>query len=114
MHPDSETSLKLPSGVAVTAGELAKRAHPEPPHAYRTPFARDGARVIHARAFRRLAGKTQVFTQAPGSKLGDHFRSRLTHTLEVAQIARTLATSLGLNMELTETLALVHDIGHPP
>jgi dGTPase len=95
-------------------GDLTSRTHPEPPHAYRTPFARDGARVLHARAFRRLAGKTQVFTQAPGGKPGDHFRSRLTHTLEVAQIARTLATSLGLNVELTETLALVHDIGHPP
>jgi dGTPase len=95
-------------------GELARRAHSEPPHAYRSPFARDGARVLHARAFRRLAGKTQVFTQAPGGKPGDHFRSRLTHTLEVAQIARTLATTLALNVELTETLALVHDIGHPP
>jgi dGTPase len=103
------------SSLAVPAdGELTRRTHAEPPHAYRSPFARDGARVLHARAFRRLAGKTQVFTQAPGSKPGDHFRSRLTHTLEVAQIARTLATSLGLNVELTETLALVHDIGHPP
>jgi dGTPase len=105
----SLSSLAVPPG-----GELTHRTHAEPPHAYRSPFARDGARVIHARAFRRLAGKTQVFTQAPGSKPGDHFRSRLTHTLEVAQIARTLATSLGLNIELTETLALVHDIGHPP
>jgi dGTPase len=105
----------LPAAIAVPPdGELTHRAHAEPPHAYRSPFARDGARVIHARAFRRLAGKTQVFTQAPGSRPGDHFRSRLTHTLEVAQIARTLATSLGLNIELTETLALVHDIGHPP
>ncbi len=105
----------LPAAIAVPhEGELTRRAHAEPPHAYRTPFARDGARVLHARAFRRLAGKTQVFTQAPEGKPGDHFRSRLTHTLEVAQIARTLATSLGLNVELTETLALVHDIGHPP
>ena len=95
-------------------GELTLRTYPLPPHAYRTPFARDGARVLHARAFRRLAGKTQVFTQALSDRPGDHFRSRLTHTLEVAQIARTLATSLGLNVELTETLALVHDIGHPP
>ncbi|WP_058188476.1 deoxyguanosinetriphosphate triphosphohydrolase family protein [Terracidiphilus gabretensis] len=105
----SLASLAVPPG-----GELTQRTHAEPPHAYRSPFARDGARVVHARAFRRLAGKTQVFTQAPGSKPGDHFRSRLTHTLEVAQIARTLATSLRLNIELTETLALVHDIGHPP
>jgi dGTPase len=114
MHPDSESSLKLPFGVTVTAGDLAERAHPEPPHAYRTPFARDGARVLHARAFRRLAGKTQVFTRMPEDRAGDHFRSRLTHTLEVTQIARTLATALGLNVDLTEALALAHDIGHPP
>ncbi|HEX8812064.1 MAG TPA: dNTP triphosphohydrolase [Terracidiphilus sp.] len=107
-------AIRLDSIAVPSDGELTRRAHTEPPHAYRTPFARDGARVLHARAFRRLAGKTQVFTQAPGGKPGDHFRSRLTHTLEVAQIARTLATSLGLNVELTETLALVHDIGHPP
>ncbi|HKF46183.1 MAG TPA: dNTP triphosphohydrolase [Terracidiphilus sp.] len=95
-------------------GPLAQRAFAEAPHAYRTPFARDGARVLHARAFRRLAGKTQVFTRLPGEMAGDHFRSRLTHTLEVAQIARTLSTALGLNVPLTEALALVHDIGHPP
>ena len=66
--------------------------------------------MIHSRAFRRLAGKTQVFTP----RYSDHFRSRLTHTLEVAQIARTVAKALHLNENLTETLALVHDIGHPP
>jgi dGTPase len=105
----------LPAGIAVPAeGELARRANPEPPHPYRTPFARDGARVLHARAFRRLAGKTQVFARLPGDSLSDHFRSRLTHTLEVTQIARTLARALGLNEELTEALALAHDIGHPP
>jgi dGTPase len=105
----------LPPSVAVPQdGPLAARAHDEPPHAYRTPFARDGARVLHARAFRRLAGKTQVFTRLPADRATDHFRSRLTHTLEVAQIARTLATALGLNVPLTEALALVHDIGHPP
>jgi dGTPase len=109
----SETSSLAHLSVSAD-GELTRRTHTEQPHAYRSPFARDNARVLHARAFRRLAGKTQVFTQAPGSKPGDHFRSRLTHTLEVAQIARTLATSLGLNVDLTETLALVHDIGHPP
>ncbi len=94
---------------------LAARAHPEPEHAYRAPFERDRARIIHARAFRRLAGKTQVFSA--GSRAGepsDHFRSRLTHTMEVAQIARTVASALGLNPALTEALALVHDIGHPP
>jgi dGTPase len=107
----------LPPAIAVPddpLGPLARRSHSEPPHPYRTPFARDGARILHARAFRRLAGKTQVFTRLPGDPPGDHFRSRLTHTLEVAQIARTLALALGLNAVLAETLALVHDIGHPP
>ena len=105
----------LAAAIAVPGdGLLIERTHPETPHAYRTAFARDGARVLHARAFRRLAGKTQVFTQAQGGRPGDHFRSRLTHTLEVAQISRTMATALGLNVELAETLALVHDIGHPP
>ena len=112
-----EFELCLPAGVAV-AGEgddpLAQRAHFEHPHPYRTPFARDMARVLHARAFRRLAGKTQVFTRMPDAPPSDHFRSRLTHTLEVAQIARTSAGALGLNAELAEALALVHDIGHPP
>src|ERR1700676_933566 len=106
---------RLPAAIAVPkAGELARRAHPAPPHPYRNAFARDGARVLHSKAFRRLAGKTQVFTRLQGEHPGDHFRSRLTHTLEVTQIARTLATALGLNVELTEALALVHDIGHPP
>ncbi|MGB7547009.1 MAG: dNTP triphosphohydrolase, partial [Terracidiphilus sp.] len=86
----------------------------EPPHPYRAPFARDAARILHARAFRRLAGKTQVFTRLPGGPPSDHFRSRLTHTLEVTQISRTVAAALGLNAELAEALALAHDIGHPP
>jgi dGTPase len=97
------------------ADPLAARAYPEPEHAYRSPFERDRARIIHARAFRRLAGKTQVFSE--GGRAGepsDHFRSRLTHTMEVAQIARTIAGALRLNTNLTEALALVHDIGHPP
>jgi dGTPase len=105
----------LPAAIAVPAeGVLARRAHPEPPHPYRTPFARDAARILHARAFRRLAGKTQVFARLSADSPSDHFRSRLTHSLEVAQIARTLARALGLNEELTEALALTHDIGHPP
>ncbi|HEY3706617.1 MAG TPA: dNTP triphosphohydrolase [Terracidiphilus sp.] len=112
---ESQPTHRLPREIAVPDdGLLAQRAYPEPPHAYRTPFARDGARVLHARAFRRLAGKTQVFTRMPGDRATDHFRSRLTHTLEVTQIARTLATALGLNVQLTEALALVHDLGHPP
>jgi len=108
---------KLPEAIPVLGREgdpLAARAHAEPAHAYRTPFARDGARILHSRAFRRLAGKTQVFTQVAAESPSDHFRSRLTHTLEVTQIARTLARTLGLNEELAEALALVHDIGHPP
>jgi dGTPase len=108
---------RLPEGIAVAGNQddpLARRAHDEPPHPYRTPFARDAARILHARSFRRLAGKTQVFTRLPAEPPSDHFRSRLTHTLEVTQIARTLAATLGLNVELAEALALVHDIGHPP
>ena len=106
----------VPAGIAVCGNdaELARRVHAEPAHPYRSPFSRDGARILHARAFRRLAGKTQVFTRRAGDPPGDHFRSRLTHTLEVTQIARTLAGALGLNAELAEALALVHDIGHPP
>ncbi|HEV2326984.1 MAG TPA: dNTP triphosphohydrolase [Terracidiphilus sp.] len=107
----------LPPGIAVPAeatGDLARRAHPEPPHPYRGPFARDAARILHARAFRRLAGKTQVFTRVPAEFLSDHSRSRLTHTLEVTQISRTIARALGLNENLAEALALAHDIGHPP
>ena len=86
------------------------RRYPEPEHPYRNAFQRDRQRVVHARAFRRLEAKTQVF--APG--ISDHFRNRLTHTIEVAQIARTLANVLALDEDLTEALALVHDIGHPP
>jgi len=86
------------------------RRYPEPAHPYRNPFQRDRDRVIHTRAFRRLEDKTQVFTP----DLSDHFRNRLTHTLEVAQIARTVASALGLDEDLTEALALSHDIGHPP
>ena len=86
------------------------RRYPEPPHPYRSAYARDRDRIIHSRAFRRLEAKTQVFT----TRYSDHFRNRLTHTLEVAQIARTVASALGLNTELAEALALVHDIGHPP
>ncbi|MCX6589352.1 MAG: deoxyguanosinetriphosphate triphosphohydrolase [Acidobacteria bacterium] len=86
------------------------RRYPELAHPYRTEFQRDRDRVIHARAFRRLENKTQVFPAG----VSDHFRNRLTHTMEVAQIARTVAATLGVDEDLTETLALVHDIGHPP
>ena len=86
------------------------RVYPELPHPYRNEFQRDRDRIIHSRAFRRLENKTQVFPAG----ISDHFRNRLTHTIEVAQIARTVARALGLNEELTEALALGHDIGHPP
>jgi dGTPase len=89
---------------------LTARVFPAPERPSRSAFQRDRERIVLARAFRRLAGKTQVFT----SRASDHFRSRLTHTIEVMQIARSVAEALGLNQDLAETLALVHDIGHPP
>jgi dGTPase len=89
---------------------LTQRVYSAPERPSRSAFQRDCERIVQARAFRRLAGKTQVFT----SRASDHFRSRLTHTIEVAQIARGVAQELGLNQELAEALALVHDIGHPP
>jgi dGTPase len=98
------------ASYAMDAGKSRGRRYPEPPHPYRTDYARDRDRVIHSRAFRRLEAKTQVFT----TRYSDHFRTRLTHTLEVAQIARTVAGALQLNADFAEALALVHDIGHPP
>jgi dGTPase len=98
------------AGYAVHVEHSRGRRFPEPQHPYRNDFQRDRDRVIHARAFRRLEAKTQVFTR----RYSDHFRNRLTHTLEVSQVSRTIAGALGLNIDLTEALALVHDIGHPP
>ncbi|MGA8617707.1 MAG: deoxyguanosinetriphosphate triphosphohydrolase [Candidatus Sulfotelmatobacter sp.] len=98
------------AGYAVQVEHSRGRRVPEPPHPYRNDFQRDRDRVIHARAFRRLEDKTQVFTR----RYSDHFRNRLTHTIEVAQISRTVAAALGLNVDLAEALALVHDLGHPP
>jgi dGTPase len=95
---------------ASAPGRSRGRLHPEPVSATRNAFRRDCDRIIHATAFRRLAHKTQVFVFHEG----DHFRTRLTHTLEVAQIARSLARSLGLDEDLAEALALAHDLGHPP
>ena len=86
------------------------RLHPEPEHAYRTAFARDRDRIVHARAFRRLEYKTQVFVYHEG----DHYRNRLTHTIEGSQIARTLARTLRLNEDLAEAVVLAHDLGHTP
>ncbi len=121
MTLETESLVPLPPGIAVCGDEgteLTQRTFTQLPHAYRPPFARDAARILHSRAFRRLAGKTQVFTRLAGDPvnayLSDHFRSRLTHTLEVTQISRTMARALGLNTELAEALALMHDIGHPP
>ncbi len=98
------------ASYAMDVGKSRGRRHPEARHPYRNDYARDRDRVIHSRAFRRLEAKTQVFT----TRLSDHFRNRLTHTLEVTQIARTVAGALDLNADLAEALALVHDIGHPP
>ena len=95
---------------AMHSVDSAGRVHPEPPHQFRSPYQRDRDRIVHSAAFRRLAHKTQVFT----GYHGDYHRSRLTHTLEVTSIARTLARALALNEDLVETLALAHDIGHPP
>ena len=100
----------MPASYALRVENSRGRRYPEPPHPYRNAFQRDRDRVIHARAFRRLENKTQVFTR----RYSDHFRTRLTHTIEVAQISRTIAAALDLNVDLVETLALVHDIGHPP
>ena len=96
---------------AMHSAQSAGRRHPEPPHLYRGPYQRDRDRIVHSAAYRRLSAKTQVFT---GDELGDYHRTRLTHTLEVASVARTVARALRLNEDLVEALALAHDIGHPP
>lgn len=95
---------------AQKSGDSAGREYPEPPHPQRLEYERDRARVIHSQSFRRLEYKTQVFLNGTG----DHFRTRLTHTIEVASISRTIARGLGLNEDLTEAIALAHDLGHPP
>ncbi|HSQ54866.1 MAG TPA: deoxyguanosinetriphosphate triphosphohydrolase [Gemmata sp.] len=95
---------------AMTARQSRGRRHPEPDHPFRTLYQRDRERIVHCTAFRRMTGKTQVLV----ATINDHHRTRLTHTLEVAQVARTAARRLGLNEDLTEAIALAHDIGHPP
>jgi dGTPase len=107
MEEGERTAL---ASVAQKSGESRGRQHSEPSHAYRTEFQRDRARIIHSRAFRRLEYKTQVFLNGTG----DHLRTRLTHTIEVASISRTIARALRLNEDLAEAIALGHDLGHAP
>src|SRR6184192_578420 len=107
MEEGERTAL---ASVAQKSGESRGRQHYEPSHAYRTEFQRDRARIIHSRAFRRLEYKTQVFLNGTG----DHLRTRLTHSIEVASISRTIARALGLNEDLAEAIALAHDLGHAP
>ena len=102
-------SDKLSPYAALSSTSRGRR-HPEPEHPYRTAYQRDRDRIIHSTAFRRLEYKTQVFINHEG----DHYRTRLTHSLEAAQIARTIARALGLNEDLTEALTLAHDLGHTP
>jgi dGTPase len=111
MRPDFEArETRELAPYAAKAAESRGRVHPEPEHRYRTAYQRDRDRVVHSTAFRRLEYKTQVFL----THEGDFFRTRLTHTMEVAQIARTLARALNLNEDLTEAVALAHDLGHTP
>jgi dGTPase len=100
----------LLAAYAMHSADSAGRRHPEPIHAYRGPYQRDRDRIVHSSAFRRLSHKTQVFT----GEMGDYHRTRLTHTLEVSSIARTIARAQRLNEDLVEALALAHDLGHPP
>jgi len=106
MEREAETLAPYAAKSSDTKG----RVHPEEEHPFRSPFQRDRDRVIHCHAFRRLEYKTQVFVYHEG----DHYRTRLTHSIEVAQISRTIARALGLNEDLSEAIALAHDLGHPP
>jgi dGTPase len=106
----SSLTACAPAPYAMRVEQTQGRRYREAVHPYRNEFVRDRDRIIHSRAFRRLEDKTQVFSR----RFSDHFRTRLTHTLEVAQISRTVAGALGLNADLAEALALVHDVGHPP
>ena len=104
------TEHALLAPFAQKSADSRARNYPEPSHAYRTEFQRDRARIIHSRAFRRMEYKTQVFLNGTG----DHLRTRLTHSIEVASISRTISRALGLNEDLAEAIALAHDLGHAP
>jgi dGTPase len=106
----AEREALLLAPYAMASAATRGRRHPEPAHPYRGPFQRDRDRIVHCAAYRRLAHKTQVFT----GDMGDYHRTRLTHTLEVASVARTIGRALALNEDLIEALALLHDLGHPP
>lgn len=110
LHVTAEREAVLLAPYAMHSADSTGRVHAEPPHPYRGPYQRDRDRILHCAAFRRLSYKTQVFM----GEMGDYHRTRLTHTLEVASIARTSARALRLNEDLVEALALLHDIGHPP
>ncbi|MFC0341157.1 deoxyguanosinetriphosphate triphosphohydrolase [Paracoccus niistensis] len=105
----------MPAPYACQPGESRGRLHPEELSTFRSPWQRDRDRIIHSSAFRRLKHKTQVFVEHDGDEYrGDYYRTRLTHTIEVAQVARTISAALGLNTDLAEAVALAHDLGHPP
>ena len=106
-HADTEPGL---AEYAMRSAESAGRVYTEETHPFRLPYQRDRERIVHSSAFRRMTGKTQVLV----ASVNDHHRTRLTHTLEVTQVARTVARRLRLNEDLTEAVALAHDIGHPP
>lgn len=109
-YPWQDREKHLLASYAMHSIDSQGREYDEPQHQYRGPFQRDRDRVLHSAAFRRLSGKMQVFT----GDMGDYHRTRLTHTHEVASLARTIGRTLGLNEDLIEALALLHDIGHPP
>lgn len=106
----AQRELQILAPYAMHSRDSAGRKYAEPEHPYRGPFQRDRDRILHSAAFRRLSGKMQVFT----GERGDYHRTRLTHTMEVASVARTMGRALRLNEDLIEALALLHDIGHPP
>ncbi|QQR54608.1 deoxyguanosinetriphosphate triphosphohydrolase [Candidatus Peregrinibacteria bacterium] len=106
----AQNEARVLKPYAVLSKESRGRAHPEPEDVQRLPFQKDRDRIIHCKAFRRLKGKTQVFV----AHYGDHYRTRLSHSLEVAQVSRDLARMLGLNEDLAEAVSLAHDLGHTP